>query len=229
MDGIFERTRLIFGDGGMEKLKNSHIAVFGAGGVGGYAIEAFARSGIGAIDITDPDLISLSNVNRQIFATQSSVGKYKAEVAKARIYDINPECRVEVYKVFFLPENADGFDFSKYDYVIDAIDTVAGKLAIIERAYNANVPVISAMGAGNKVNPAMFEVGDVSKTSVCPLARVMRRELKKRGIERLKVVYSKEEPLKCGVKVPASNSFTPPVAGFILAGEVIKSLAGYCG
>ena len=231
---MFSRTALLIGDSAMEKLKNARVAVFGLGGVGGYAVEALARSGVGALDLVDKDQISISNINRQILALQSSVGKDKTEVAKARVADINPNCRVWVYNTFFLPENADGFDFASYDYIVDAIDTVSGKLALIQKANEYGVPIISAMGAGNKLDATAFEVADIANTSVCPLARVMRKELKKRGIEHVKVVYSKELPSKSagvledeerGVKVtPSSIAFVPSVAGLIIAGEVIKDL-----
>lgn len=200
------------------------MAVFGVGGVGGYVVEALARSGVGALDLIDNDTVSESNINRQIVALHSTIGKQKTTVAAARVNDINPEIKVREHNLFFLPETADSFDFSLYDYVVDAIDTVSGKLALIERAKEANVPVISSMGTGNKLDPTAFEVADISKTSVCPLARVMRRELKKRGIEKVKVVYSKEEPKETDLNVPASIAFVPPVAGLIIAGEVIKDL-----
>ena len=230
---MFSRTKALIGADALEKLKTCHVAVFGVGGVGGYVVEALARSGIGALTLVDNDVVSLSNINRQIIALHSTLGKFKTEVAAMRAKDINPDIKVETYNVFFLPENADTFDFTSFDYVVDAIDTASGKLALIERAKAFGVPVISAMGAGNKLNPTAFEVADISKTSVCPLARVMRRELKKRGIDHVKVVYSKEIPVerdmpdsqKTGEKsVPASIAFVPSVAGLVLAGEVIKSL-----
>lgn len=227
---IFSRTERLIGSAALEKLKKARVAVFGVGGVGGYAVEALARSGVGALDLVDNDVVSESNINRQIIALHSTLGKLKTEVAAARARDINPEIEVRTHNVFFLPETAETFDFSRYDYVIDAIDTVSGKLALIEKAKAANVPVISAMGAGNKLDPTAFAVADISKTSVCPLARVMRRELKKRGIEHVKVVYSKEEaqgePQKSenGKPVPASIAFVPSVAGLIIAGEAIKDL-----
>ena len=231
----FSRTELIFGKEGMERLKRARVAVFGIGGVGGYTVEALARSGVGALDIIDNDKVSLTNINRQIYATHSTVGRYKVEVAAERIADINPDCKVMAYKTFFLPETCGEFDFSAYDYVVDAIDTVAGKIAIIEKAKGAGVPVISAMGAGNKLDPTAFEVADIKNTSVCPLARVMRRELAKRGIEHLKVVYSKEKPQKAEGEseeqskkrtIPASVAFVPSVVGLIIAGEVVKDLTG---
>ena len=228
---MFSRTASLLGDKAMEKLKNARVAVFGIGGVGGYAVEALARSGVGALDLIDKDKVSVSNINRQIIALHSTVGKYKTEVAKARIADINPDCIVRTHNTFFLPDTADEFDFSAYDYIIDAIDTVSGKIALIQKATEQGVPIISAMGAGNKLDPTAFEVADISKTSVCPLARIMRKELKKRGIERVKVVYSKELPQENGnfdeqtqKPVPASIAFVPSVAGLILAGEVIKDL-----
>ena len=232
----FSRTQLIFGQAAMEKLAASRVAVFGIGGVGGFAVEALARSGVGALDLIDSDTVALTNLNRQIIALQSTVGQYKVDVAQARIRDINPACLVRTYKTFYLPETQDQFDFTQYDYVIDAIDTVAGKLALVVQAEAAHVPIISSMGAGNKVDPTAFRVSDLSKTSVDPLARVMRRELKKRGITRLKAVWSPEEPLAPAEEgeeasasrrsVPGSAAFVPSVAGLILAGEVIKDLAG---
>lgn len=229
MPEIFERTELMFGSEAMNRLKNSRVAVFGIGGVGGYTAEAIARSGIGAIDLIDNDTVSESNINRQIIALHSTLGQYKADVMQLRIADINPECRVTVHKLFFMPDTAEQIDFSVYDYVVDAIDTVTGKIEIIMRSRAVNVPVISSMGAGNKLDPTKFEITDVYKTSVCPLARVMRRELKSRGIESLKVLYSTEQSFRPnntggGKPVPASNSFVPSVAGLIIAGEVIKDL-----
>lgn len=223
---------MLLGKAAVEKLKNARVAVFGLGGVGGYAVETLARAGVGKLDLIDNDTVSQSNINRQIFALHSTVGKRKTEVAKARVLDIHPDCKVKIYDVFFLPENAETFDFTLYDYVIDAIDTVSGKLAIIERAKKAGVPVISCMGTGNKLDGSAFTVSDISKTSVCPLARVMRRELKKRGIEHVKVVYSKEQPRvpengekgENGKPIPASIAFVPPIAGLLLAGEVVKDL-----
>lgn len=236
----FTRTALIFGNEAMEKLGGARVAVFGIGGVGGHTVEALARSGIGALDLIDNDTVSLSNINRQIIASLSSVGKYKVDVAKERIHDINPDCDVKIYRTFFMPETSADFDFSEYDYVVDAIDTVTGKLEIIMKAKAAGVPVISSMGAGNKVDPTAFEVTDIYKTSVCPLAKVMRYQLKRRGVKKLKVVYSKEEPLSPaeGVilneeasvgrrAIPGSNAFVPSVAGLIIAGEVIKDIVGF--
>ena len=246
----FSRTKLVYGAEAMEKLASSHVAVFGIGGVGGYVVEALARSGIGALDLIDDDKVCLTNINRQIIATRKTVGKYKVDVAEERIHDINPDCVVRTYKTFFLPGTQDEFDFTEYDYVVDAIDTVAGKLAIIEKAKEANIPVISSMGAGNKTDPSMFEVADLYRTSICPLAKVMRRECRKKGIDSLKVVYSREEPRRplddmqeedgqnCGSlpetdgkhtgrrAVPGSTAFVPSVAGLIAAGEVINDLIG---
>ena len=232
MSEQFSRTQLLYGAQSMEKLAASRVAVFGIGGVGGYVVEALARTGIGALDIIDNDQVCLSNINRQIIATHKTIGMYKVDAAEERIHDINPDCVVRAYKTFFLPETQEQFDFSQYDYVVDAIDTVTGKLAIIEKAKKAGVPVISSMGAGNKLHPSMFEVADIYKTEVCPLAKVMRRECKKRGIDSLKVVYSKEMPIKPLEKsgerkvVPGSTAFVPSVVGLIIAGEVINDIAG---
>lgn len=246
----FSRTRLLLGPEAMEKLRRSRVAVFGIGGVGGYAVEALARSGIGALDLVDDDSFSLTNLNRQLYATRKTIGQYKVDVAAERVFDINPDCRVCTYKTFFLPDTRDRFDFSQYDYVVDAIDTVTGKLALIEAARAADVPVISSMGAGNKTDPTAFRVADISRTSVCPLARVIRNECRKRGIRDLKVVYSTEMPVrplenpeadeespgdsspetrKHAVRrdIPGSTAFVPSVAGLIIAGEVVKDLAGY--
>lgn len=229
----FSRTELLLGSDNMQRLRDSRVAVFGIGGVGGHVVEALARSGVGMLDLIDNDTVSLTNINRQIVALHSTVGREKVEVAKERILDINPKAVVNVYNTFYLPETADQFDFSQYDYVVDAIDTVTGKLQLVEEAERCNVPIISSMGAGNKLDPTSFEVADISKTSVCPLAKVMRRELKKRGIEHLKVVYSKEKAmtpigeLEEDVKkrqIPGSNAFVPSVVGLIIAGEVIKDL-----
>ena len=226
MTDQFSRTQLLYGAEIMERFASSRVAVFGIGGVGGYVVEALARSGIGALDLIDNDKVCLSNINRQIIATNKTVGMYKVDVAQERIKDISPDCRVRTYKVFFLPETRDQFDFHDYDYVVDAIDTVTGKLAIIEMANEAHVPVISSMGAGNKINPAAFEVADIYDTSVCPLAKVMRRECRKRDIRSLKVVYSKEEPIKSpDGRTPGSTAFVPSVAGLIMAGEIINDLA----
>lgn len=244
----FSRTELLFGKEAMEVLKNSRVAVFGIGGVGGYTVEALARSGVGTIDLIDDDKVCLTNLNRQIIATRKTVGKYKVDVMKERILEINPEAVVNTHKCFFLPETKDEFDFSQYSYVVDAVDTVTAKIQLVLEAQSASVPIVSSMGAGNKIEPAGFEVADIYKTSVCPLAKVMRRELKKRGVKHLKVVYSKEKPrrpiddmaISCrtncicppGAKhkctdrrdIPGSNAFVPSVAGMIIAGEVIKDL-----
>lgn len=227
------RTQMLLGEEGMERLKKARVAIFGIGGVGGYAVEALARSGIGALALIDHDTVSESNLNRQIIATRQSIGQSKVEAARQRIQSIAPDCEVAVFSCFFLPENADAFDFSQYDYVIDAVDTVAAKIEIILRAQAAGVPVMSSMGTGNKLNPTMLEVADIYETSVCPLARVMRRELRARGVEKLKVVYSKEaprEPLPLAEQdgrrsVPGSTAFVPPVAGMILAAEAVKWIA----
>lgn len=225
MSDQFSRTRLLLGNQAMQKLSGSRVAVFGVGGVGGYVAEALARSGVGALDLIDHDQVSLSNINRQIIALHSTIGEYKVDVMKSRIAEINPACQVLAHRCFFLPETKDEFDFSDYDYVVDAVDTVTAKIQLILQAQKAEIPVISSMGAGNKLNPAEFEVADIYHTSVCPLARVMRRELKRRGVEKLKVVYSKEEPKDCGgQRVPGSTAFVPSVAGLIIASEVVKDL-----
>ena len=245
----FSRTELLLGKQAMEVLANSRVAVFGVGGVGGYAVEALVRSGVGSIDLIDDDKVCLTNLNRQIIATRKTVGKYKVDVMKERILDINPDAVVNTHKCFFLPETRDEFDFSRYSYVIDAVDTVTAKIQLVLEAQNAGIPIISSMGAGNKLDPTGFEVADIYETSVCPLAKVMRRELKKRNIEHLKVVYSKEKPVrpiedmsiscrtncicppdakhKCTERrdIPRSNAFIPSVVGLIIAGEVIKDLA----
>lgn len=246
----FSRTRLLYGAEAMEKLASARVAVFGIGGVGGYVVEALARSGVGALDLIDNDEVCASNLNRQIIATTKTIGRYKVDVAEERIHDINPDCIVRTYKTFFLPETKDQFNFSDYDYVVDAIDTVTGKLTIIEMAKEANIPVISSMGAGNKINPAMFEVADIYETSICPLAKVMRHECKKRGIRDLKVVYSKEKPIQPQADtsksendnntvsqettgrdskrraIPGSTAFVPSVVGLIIAGEIINDITG---
>lgn len=233
----FSRTCLLLGEDGMEKLKNARAAVFGIGGVGGYTVEALVRSGIGEIDIFDNDKVCLTNLNRQIIATRQTIGRYKVDVMKERALSINPDIKVNAHNCFYMPENADEYDFSQYSYVIDAIDTVKGKLEIITRAKALNVPVISCMGAGNKLNAAELEVSDIYKTSVCPLARTMRYELRKRGIKSLKVVYSKEKPIRpigeteenpaSRRAVPGSTAFVPAAAGLIIAGEVIKDLSEF--
>lgn len=225
----FERTALLLGKASVEKLAEKRVAVFGVGGVGGFVCEGLVRAGIGAIDIVDKDTVALSNLNRQLIALHSTVGKNKVDVLEERLKDINKNLIIKKYKCFFLPETSETFDFREYDYVVDAIDTVTGKIELILKAKEAGVPIISAMGAGNKLEPAGFQVSDIYKTSVCPLARVMRRELKKRGVEKLKVVYSKEEPIKPQFEegeevVPGSISFVPPVVGLIIAGEVVKDL-----
>ena len=233
MEDMFSRTRMLLGDAAMARLKQARVAVFGVGGVGGHAVEALARSGVGALDLVDSDRVALSNLNRQIVATRDTLGMLKVEAAKQRILSINPDCRVKTYPIFFLPETADQFDFSQYDYVVDAIDTVTGKLRLIEAAMAAGVPVISSMGAGNKLDPTAFRVADISETSVCPLARVMRRELRKRGIDHVKVVYSTEPALSPAPAdeetrrraTPGSTAFVPAVAGLILAGEVVKDIS----
>ena len=245
----FSRTELLVGKDGMEKLSNSHVAVFGIGGVGGYVVEALVRSGVSKFDIIDDDMVCLTNINLQIIATRDTVGKYKVDVMKERILSINPNAEVNTFKCFYMPENADDFDLSKYDYIVDAIDTVTAKLELIVRAKQLNVPIISSMGAGNKLNPAEFEVADIYSTSVCPLARVMRYELRKRGIKSLKVVYSKEKPIrpiedmsiscrthcicpkgtahKCTERrdIPGSVAFVPSVVGLIIASEIFKDIA----
>lgn len=239
MSDRFSRTEMIFGHEAMKRLSEARVAVFGIGGVGGYVVEALARSGIGELDLIDNDTVSVSNINRQIIALESTVGMYKTDAAKARIADINPDCKVNVYRTFFMPDTSSQFDFSLYDYVIDAIDTVTGKIEIIMKAQSAGVPVISSMGAGNKTDPTSFKVADIYSTSVCPLARAMRQQLKKRGVKKLKVVYSTEqsvtpqtdvslnEEIPSGRRsVPGSNAFVPSVAGLIIAGEVIKDIAG---
>ena len=244
----FSRTELLLGKDGMAKLSEAKIIVFGIGGVGGYAVEALARSGVGRLDLVDDDKVCLTNINRQIHATRKSIGLYKVDIAKERIQDINPDVIVNTYKMFYLPETAVQIDLSQYDYIIDAIDTVSGKIELVCKAKECEVPIISSMGAGNKMNPAELEIADIYKTTICPLARVMRRELRKRDISKLKVVYSKEVPLtphedmltsckvncvcpagtvrKCTSRrqIPGSNAFVPSVAGLIIAGEVVKEL-----
>ena len=247
----FSRTEMLLGEPAIDRLKNARVAVFGVGGVGGYVVEALARSGVGTLDLIDNDTVNLTNINRQIIALESTVGRYKVDVAKERVLDINPEAKVNVYRTFYLPETAGAFHFEEYDYVVDAIDTVTGKLMLVEQAKVAGIPIISSMGAGNKLDPTAFRVADIYSTSVCPLAKVMRRELKKRGIDSLKVVYSEEmaltpavnsqgteagnvEGTKCGTEstgggnnrrsTPGSVAFVPSVVGLIVAGEVIKDL-----
>lgn len=247
----FSRTELLFGKDGMEKLSRARVAVFGIGGVGGYTVEALARSGVGTLDLIDDDKICLTNINRQIYATRKTVGKYKVDIAKERILEINPDAVVNTFKVFYSPETSGQFDLSQYDYIVDAIDTVTAKIELVIQAQKVHVPIISSMGAGNKVDPTAFEVADIYQTSICPLAKVMRKELRKRGVKSLKVVYSKEPPItpindmaiscrshcicppgtarKCTQRrqVPGSNAFVPAVAGLIIAGEVIKDLIGF--
>ena len=235
MSEKFQRTEMLLGSDAMEKLKDSHVAVFGVGGVGGYTAEALVRSGIGKLTLVDSDIVAESNINRQIIATTKTVGRYKTEVMKERALEINPEIKVEERRCFFLPDTAAEFDFTQYDYVVDAVDTVTAKLALVQAADAAGVPIISCMGAGNKLNPGAFEITDIYKTSVCPLAKVMRRELKQRGIKKLKVLYSKEEALKPRTEVtpqegrratPGSIAFVPSVAGLMIAVEVIRDIAG---
>lgn len=234
----FSRTELLLGEEAMKKLSNSRVAVFGIGGVGGYAAEALVRSGIGALDLIDSDTVCLSNLNRQIIATHKSIGQYKVDVMRERMMDINPDCKVTVHKCFFLPETKGEFDFSRYSYVVDAVDTVTAKLELVMCCKEAGIPIISSMGAGNKLHPELFEIADIYQTSVCPLAKVMRRELKKRQVKHLKVVYSKEEPLtplqaehsesgNTTIRkraIPGSTAFVPSVAGLILASEVVRDL-----
>lgn len=227
----FCRTEMLIGEQAVQALKNAHVAVFGLGGVGSYAVEALARAGVGALTLVDDDVIAESNLNRQLYALHSSIGQAKVDVAKKRILDINPECEVTALQIRFDAKTADKFDFASFDYVADAIDTVTSKLLLAELCNRVNTPVISCMGTGNKMNACAFEAADISQTSVCPLAKVMRRELKKRGIDRLKVVYSKEQPItpaqleqSCKRQTPASISYVPSVAGLILAGEIIKDL-----
>ena len=225
MDNQFSRNELVLGRQATIKLARMRVAVFGVGGVGSYTVEALARSGIGALDLIDSDKFEITNLNRQLYALHSTIGQYKVDVAKQRIADINPDCKVNTHKIFYLPETSSQFDFSQYNYIVDAIDTVSGKIGLIVAANQANVPIISAMGAGNKLNPQDFEIADIYKTSVCPLAKVMRKELNKRGINSLKVVYSKESPQSSSLgDIPGSTPFTPPVMGLIMAGEVIKDL-----
>ena len=248
----FSRTELLLGKEAMEKLQNSRVAVFGIGGVGGYVCEALARSGVGAFDLIDDDKVCLTNLNRQIIATYKTIGKYKTDVMKERIFDINPKADVRVHKCFFLPENADEFPYEDYDYMVDAVDTVTAKISLVMKAQEKHIPIISSMGAGNKLDGSQFKVADIYKTKVCPLAKVMRRELKKRGVKKLKVVYSREEPIKpvedmaiscrsnciCppGAKhkcterraIPGSVAFVPSVVGLIIAGEVVKDLVKDC-
>ena len=224
MENQYRRTEILIGEDGVNRLRQSSVIIFGVGGVGSYVTEGLARAGIGSITVVDKDCIDITNINRQIPALHSTVGRPKAEVIAERIRDINPECRVVAEECFFLPDTADRFDFSEYDHVIDAIDNVTGKIALAEKAFREGTPIISSMGTGNKLDPTAFRVADIEKTRVCPLARVMRHELRKRGVHGLKVVYSEEEPVKTGSRTPGSVSFVPSVAGLIIAGEVIRSL-----
>lgn len=229
----FSRTELLLGEQAMQKLRSARVLIFGIGGVGGYVAEGLARSGVGSLTLVDNDTVSETNINRQIIALHSTVGKYKTQVMQDRIFDINPACKVQALNLFYTQDTASEIDFSQFDYIVDAIDTLSGKVTIVENAKRLNIPVISSMGAGNKLDPTSFEVSDISKTTVCPLARAMRRELKKRGIEKLKVVYSKDPPIAVNTSetlpdgkksLPGSVSFVPSVVGLIIAGEVIKDL-----
>lgn len=229
MDDIFDRTRGVLGDEALEKLKNVRVAVFGIGGVGGYVAEALARSGVGHLDLVDKDVVSVTNINRQLVALHSTVGRRKTEVMRERIADINPNCKVTEHNIFYLPENADEFDLSRYDFIVDAIDTVSAKLELAARAASLSVPFICCLGTGNKLDPTKLEISDISKTSVCPLAKVMRRELRLRGINHLPVLYSTEAPTKSnltenGKPVPASTAFVPSAAGIIIASYVVREL-----
>lgn len=238
MSEQFLRTEMLLGRDAIEKLHSARVAVFGLGGVGGYAVEALARSGVGSLDLIDSDIVSISNLNRQILAAHSTVGMLKVDAARQRVLDINPACVVRTYPIFYTPETADQFDFTEYDYIVDAIDTVTGKLALVERAVAVNKPIICCMGTGNKLDASAFQVADISKTSMCPLARVMRKELGKRGIRHLKVVYSQEEAITptgweeeaaaLGKRqIPGSVAFVPGAAGLLLAGEVVRDLTGF--
>ena len=226
METQFSRTELLLGKENMEKLAAARVCIFGIGGVGGYVAEALARSGVGHLELVDNDVVVLSNLNRQIIATHETIGQYKVEVMKHRILSINPEAEVVSYKCFYLPETQAQFDFSKFDYVVDAIDTVAGKIALVQQAGASGTPIISSMGAGNKLNATAFRVADIYETSVCPLAKVIRKELRKRGVKKLKVVYSQELPMMDRQKIVGSVAFVPSVAGLIIAGEVVKDLLG---
>ena len=224
MENQYTRSVAVLGEDAITKLKNCSVAVFGVGGVGSYTVEALARAGVGAIDLIDNDTFNVTNINRQLYATHKTIGQYKVDVARDRILDINPECKVTAHKMFYLPENADGLDLSQYDYIVDAIDTVAAKVELIVRADKVGTKIISSMGTGNKLHPDLFEITDIYKTSVCPLAKVMRTRLKKEGIKKLKVVYSKEEPITNPDNIIGSVPFVPSVAGLIIAGEVIKEI-----
>ena len=221
----FARTELIIGEDGTEKLRNSSVLLFGVGGVGSYVAEALARAGVGTLTLVDNDIVDVTNINRQIQALHSSIGRPKAQVMAERIRDINPDCNVTAVECFFMPDTSEQFDFSEYDYVVDAIDTVTGKLAVIEKAYRQNVPVISSMGTGNKLDSSAFRIERIEKTRVCPLAKVMRKELRSRGIEGVKVLYSEEEPIKHqGGRTPGSSSFVPSAAGLMIAGQVVRDI-----
>jgi tRNA A37 threonylcarbamoyladenosine dehydratase len=224
MNKRFSRASSIIGEEGITKLNNTSVIVFGLGGVGGAACEALVRAGVGTLGIVDKDVVDITNLNRQLFATEETVGLLKTQAAQARLLSINPDLKIEKYSIFYLPETAHEIDLNKYDFVVDCIDNVTAKLELIERCNSLGVPVISSMGTGNKVHPEMLEISDISKTSVCPLARVMRRELKKRGIYKLPVVYSKEEPIKADSSVPGSVSFTPPVAGYLICSYVVRKI-----
>lgn len=224
MNSEFSRTENLIGANALEKLKKCHIAVFGVGGVGGFVVEALARAGVGAIDLIDSDCVDITNLNRQIIALHSTVGKQKVSVMRDRVLDINPNANVNIFPLLFLPENSSQFDFSKYDYVVDAIDNVTAKIELVLKCQEAGTPIIASMGTGNKLDPTKFEISDIYKTSVCPLAKVIRYELKKRGVKKLKVLYSKENPIKTADRTPASISFVPSAAGLIIAGEVIKDI-----
>ena len=224
MNSEFSRTENLIGANALEKLKKCHIAVFGVGGVGGFVVEALARAGVGTIDLIDSDCVDITNLNRQIIALHSTIGKQKVAVMRDRVLDINPNAMVNIFPLLFLPENSSQFDFSKYDYVVDAIDNVTAKIELVVKCQEAGTPIIASMGTGNKLDPTKFEISDIYKTSVCPLAKVMRYELKKRGVKKLKVLYSKENPIKTADRTPASISFVPSAAGLIIAGEVIKDI-----
>lgn len=224
MENQYTRTIAVLGEDAITKLRGCRVAVFGVGGVGSYTVEALARAGVGALDLVDNDTFNVTNINRQLYATHKTVGQYKVDVARDRVLDINPECKVTTHKMFYLPENADGLDLSQYDYIVDAIDTVSAKVELVVRAQKCGVKVISSMGTGNKMHPEMFEISDIYKTSVCPLAKVMRTRLKKEGIKKLKVVYSKEEPITNPDNIIGSVPFVPSVAGLIIASEVVKDL-----
>ncbi|MBR5222692.1 MAG: tRNA threonylcarbamoyladenosine dehydratase [Clostridia bacterium] len=224
MNSEFSRTENLIGANALEKLKKCHIAVFGVGGVGGFVVEALARAGVGTIDLIDSDCVDITNLNRQIIALHSTIGKQKVTVMRDRVLDINPNANVNIFPLLFLPENSSQFDFSKYDYVIDAVDNVTAKIELVVKCQEAGTPIIASMGTGNKLDPTKFEISDIYKTSVCPLAKVMRYELKKRGVKKLKVLYSKENPIKTADRTPASISFVPSAAGLIIAGEVIKDI-----